>query len=156
MAELLQRKLNNVRYHFHFKGCTSIVVYKEETIKDMVSLAAADKNHIVFIDATFSTSYYKVTTISYLNNKVTRALSGKPPIFAGVVLMHAIGDAQVHEQFLAHVKEKIEDEARTQKIEDISSKMISCTYEYGAEVKALETLYADNVKFLTIIRHKQK
>ena len=122
----------------------------------MVSLAAGDGNHVFFMDATFSSSYFKVTTVSYLNKKVTRALSEKSPIFAEVVLMHATGDRQVYKQFLAHVKEKMEDEARTQKIEDISSKMISCTYEYGAEVKALETLYADNVKFLTIIRHKQK
>ena len=69
--------------------------------------------------------------------------------------MNATGDAQVYEQFLGHVKDKMEEEARRQKITGISSKMIWCTDENGAEVKALETLYADNVKFLCT-RHVQK
>ena len=48
----------------------------------------------------------------------------------------------------------MEDAARRQNVHNISLKMIWYTDENGAEVKALETLYADNVKFLCT-RHVQ-
>ena len=53
------------------------------------------------------------------------------------------------------MNEKMEDAARRQNVHNISLKMIWYTDENGAEVKALETLYADNVKFLCT-RHVQK
>ena len=61
----------------------------------------------------FSTNYHEVTTICYLNKKVTRPLTGNYSIFAGIVLMHATGDSQAYEKFLAHVKEKEKAQRRS-------------------------------------------
>ena len=75
------------QFNFTHRNCTALVFYNEDCLVDILSLA--DKQHfIIHIDTSYDMSYYYVTSISFLNTKLIRKKTNKPPLFGGPVILH--------------------------------------------------------------------
>ena len=129
----------------------SFVLYKRETLLDMVSLMndSYDDPCMFHVDKTFDINCQHLTMVTYKNQKLRNRTDGKPHLFLGPMLLHRDSNITVYRAFFETLKNSLEAVAQEEGIRfHTDEEFVFVSDQEKAITSAIDEVFPSCTRFL--------